>query len=99
NGHVLLRFAGPNMIEHVWATEVYTLRRGRRDLTYHLDVGSPPYPEGPTDQVHEYFVATYNQGRAPLPTGGAGVLVVQASRTGTQRDVPSRLSGKRALAL
>jgi hypothetical protein len=98
NGHVLLRFAGPNMIEHVWATEVYTLRHGRLDLTYHLDVGSPPYEDGPSDLVHDYFVAAYNRGRTPLPPDGRDVLVVRASRTGVQRNVVRRLFGPPAVA-
>jgi len=99
NGHVLLRVAGPNMIEHVWATEVYTLRHGRLDLTYHLDVGTPPYEDGPSDLVHDYFVAAYNRGRTPLPADGRNVLVVRASRTGVQRNVVRRLFGPPAVAL
>jgi len=99
DGHVLLRFAGPNMIEQVWATEVYTLRRGRLDLTYHLDVGSSPYPDGPSDLVHDYFVWAYNQERRPLPPDGREVLVVRAARTGIERNVPRRLFGPPAVAL
>lgn len=81
DGHVVLNFDDPYMVETAYSLEANTLFLGRRDLTYHLIV------DNENNVAHESFVRTtvnlFNKDRDPVPDGGMGsILYVKADRRG-----------------
>lgn len=81
DGHVVLTFDDPYMVETAYSLEANTLILGRRDLTYHLKI------EGGGDYEADGFVRAnielFNKDRKEIPKEESGrVLYVVADRKG-----------------
>jgi len=98
DGHVLLVFQEPNMVELAWGLETFTLLRGRTDLVYHLDLVDRTFFESETGLVRGYVDAV-NRDRQPLPADGTRVVEVRADRSGRAAWRRERLSALDTLVL
>lgn len=80
NGHVVLLFDEPYMVESASSLEANTLLMGRYDITYHLIIEDETIYEKDTGFL-KYNVDTFNKERVEIPSGEYGnILYVRADR-------------------
>lgn len=78
DGHVMLLFEEPRMIETAQSLEANTLLLGRFDLTYHLDIEDKTYLKE-NKAFFKFLIDSFNKKRKPLPEN-RNVYYVKADR-------------------
>jgi hypothetical protein len=86
NGHLVLAFSDPFMIEVAWGLQAEMLFRGRGDVSLHIEVDNTSFYANERGLL-AYAHDMYNRGRPPLPAKGSpGVLTMTANRGGREQS-------------